>query len=263
MSQNNIHLFAAFLNNGDKLDDSEMKRLVCAANGINISSAEFESSYIEVENASAISAATTKFLKFLGYIDKDPIIYYEDVHDSFDVPGLGVDEINIRLYTPDGTDLPNMNVQITDPSGNHASNVAIRNSRTYRVYKIVDPQPGQWHIDVVLPKNNPIGFSYSHILSLRIDSMLECYPSATDVCVNMSPEFKCLLTQSGTVITDPNAYIGYNCELEIMNSSTGEIVGKYPIVLDSNGELRHSVLMDTYGYLHLRRDRCYQPRRQA
>lgn len=255
MSQNGIRLFAAFLNNGGKLDDSEMKRLVCAANGINTSSPEFSYSYIEVRNASNISTATTNFLKFLGYIpvgSDDGVDILSDFHDSFTIPGLGVEEINIRLYTPDGADLPDMDVQITNPSGNAAENVAVRNSRTYRVYKIVDPEPGVWNINGTVPVGNSIKFRYTPILSLHIDSVVESQPGVADICVNTIPEFNCLLAQSGVVVKDPNAYIGYDCKLEIMNSTTGEIIGTYPVQINSNGELKYSVPMNTYGYFEAR-----------
>lgn len=255
MSQNGIRLFAAFLNNGGKLDDSEMTRLVCAANGINTSSVEFGYSFIEVQNASNISLATTNFLKFLGYIptvgeDGEDIV--DDFHDSFTIPGLGVEEINIRLYTPNGADLPDMDVRITNPSGNAASNVTVRNSRTYRVYKIVDPEPGEWHIDGTVPVGNSIKFRYTPILSLHIDALVESQPGVADIHVNTNPEFNCLLAQSGSAVTDPNAYIGYDCTLEIMNSTTGEIVGQYPLQINSNGDLKYNVPMDTYGYFEAR-----------
>lgn len=253
MSQNDIHLFGAFLNNNSKLDDSEMKRLVCAANGINASSVEFEQCYIEVKNASVINEATNKFLQFLGYTSLGSsggtiISILDDYHGTFNIPGLGVEEVNIWMYTPDGSNLPDISVTFTDPNGNTAGNVARRSSRTFQVYKIVDPQPGLWHVDVEVPQGNKIEFVYNQILSLHVESLVESNPAAADICVNMTPEFKCLLTQSGNVVTDPNAYIGYNCELQIMNSSTGEIVKTYPVLLNSNGELKQQVPMDTYGY---------------
>lgn len=254
MSQNGIRLFSAFLNNNDRLDDSEMKRLVCAANGINESSMEFQYSYVEINTAKDINKASTNFLKFLGYIDpsyQDEIIT-QNVHDTFVVPGIGVEEMNIRLYSPYGEALPNLTVTITQPDGTVATNVANRISRTFRVYKIINPTPGQWTIDITVPENNMLYYCYTPVISLDVDALVESVPQPQDLRVNMSPTFTCMLAQGGTAVTDPAAYSDYNCTLEVKDVTDPGNAMTYDIQRSTAGSLSHTMLLDTYGTFEVR-----------
>lgn len=248
LNKNGIRVFGAFLNKGGQNSDEEMKRIVCNANGISTTSQEFQNSYVELQDASGISKAATSFLKFLGYISPDDNfeIYYDDIHDSFTIPGIGVEEMNIRLYSPFGEDLPNLDVKITQPDGTVINGVALKQSRTYRVYKLVKPAPGLWTIDIKVPEGNKIGYAYSPVVSLFIDSLVETNPAPQDLWVNKTADFTCLLSQAGNVITDPAAYQGYNCTLFIKNVVTGESV-PYEIQPNAAGALTMSKLLDTYG----------------
>lgn len=248
MSQNGIRLFGAFLNNGGKLDDSEMKRLVCAANGISTTSPEFQYSYVEIEDASSIHDASTSFLKFLGYIDPNfiPNVSYNDIHDTFTVPGIGVEEMNIRLYSPYGDDLPALNVKITQPDGTVITGVPMKESRTFRVYKLIKPDPGLWQIDITVPAGNALAYVYTPVVSLYIDSLVESNPAPQNLFVNQSPDFTCLLSQAGTAITDPAAYYGYDCALQIKDVSNGNTVS-YDVLANTAGAFTQNVLLGTYG----------------
>lgn len=254
MSQNGIRLFGAFLNNGGKLDDSEMKRLVCAANGINESSMEFQYSYVEILDANSFNKASTNFLKFLGYIDPNYVDkrVTEDIHDTFVVPGMGVEEMNIRLYSPDGNDLPDLTVTITQPDGTVATNVSSRESRTFRVYKLVKPAPGQWTIDITVPKGNTLYYCYTPVVSLDIDALVQSDPLPQDLRVNMTPTFTCLLAKSGTAVTDPAAYSGYECTLEIRDVTDPDNPTTYDVQRNTAGSLIYSLPLDTYGNFEVR-----------
>lgn len=249
MSQSGIRLFGAFLNDSGKLDDAEMKRLVCAANGIGTTSEQFQYSYVEITDSSTIHEATNSFLAFLGKIDwplSDDDVYIDDIHKTFTIPGIGVEEMNIRLYSHHGDDLPNLDVKITQPDGTVITGVALKNSRTYRVYKLVNPDPGLWHIDVTVPEGNKIEFKFRPVLSLYIDSQVESNPAPQDIHVNLTPDFTCLLSQAGTVITNPAAYMGYDCVLRIKNVSNGDTT-EYKVQANTSGSLVCNPTLDTYG----------------
>lgn len=246
--QNGIRVFGAFLNKGGKNDDTEMKRIVCNSNGISATSKEFQYSYVELQQAGDISQATTNFLKFLGYISPDDefVIHYDDIHDSFTVPGIGVEEMNIRVYSPYGEKLPELDVKITQPDGSVVAGVAMKESRTYRVYKLIKPMAGLWNIDIKVPEGNKVGFAYSPVVSLFIDSLVETNPAPQDLHVNLTADFNCLLSQAGTVITDPAAYQGYTCALHIKNVNTGD-VEILDVPLNTAGSMTLSKMLDTYG----------------
>lgn len=253
MSQNGIRLFGAFLNNGGHLDDTEMKRLVCAANGISTTSTEFQHSYVEIKNSSSIHEASTSFLKFLHYIgsDEDFVIGVDSIHDSFTIPGIGVEEMNIRLFAPYGDDLPKLDVKITQPDGTVITGVSMKESRTFRVYKLINPDPGTWLIDIVVPEGNTLAYAYMPVVSLYIDAELQSNPAIQDIHVNMTPDFTSLLSQSGTIVTNPAAYMGYDCELLIKNVSNGE-TQRYDVLANTSGSLVCSPLLDTYGTFEAR-----------
>lgn len=248
MSQEGIRLFGAFLNNRGKLEDPEMENLVCAANGISPSSPEFQYSYIEIDESSKIHAASTSFLKFLGYIDDDEdfITLYDDYDGTFTIPGIGVEEMNIRLYSPAGEKLPDMAVTLTKPDGTIYNSAAEKKSRTYQVYKLEKPDSGVWKIHIEVPEGEEVEYIYMPVVSLYIDSLLESNPAPQNLYVNQNPAFTCLLAQGGNPVTNPAAYFGYDCTLVMKNVTTGDTV-TYDVQANTSGSLMHNILLDIYG----------------
>lgn len=247
MSSNGIRLFGAFLNQGGKLDDTEMQRLVCAANGISVNSSEFQYSYVELQNASGIHQASTQFLQFLGYIgDEEPMILYDNYTATFTIPGVGVEEMNIRLYSPDGEDLPAMNIQIIQPDGTTVTGVAMKGSRTYRVYKLTQPMSGEWRIEIQVPEGNRLAYVYAPVISLYVNSQLEVEPDLDQLHVGMDAEVSCLLAQGSTVCTDPAAYYGYDCVLQVRNVANGA-TERYEVTMNAVNEMKQLLELNDYG----------------
>lgn len=226
MSKNNIKLFGAFLNKGGTLDSSEIVDLVCAANGINQNSVAFQTSYVEINDAATFHNATTVLLQFLGFVPGPDVPPTTDsLSDVFYIPGIGIEEMNIRLYTVSGDNLPDLTVTLTQPDGNVLTGTALealsRSSRTFRVYKLTKPMAGEWKLDITVPNGNKVAYCYSPILSVHVESMLTVNPDVSQLHANMDAEFTALLAQSGNVITDPGAYRGYDCRIEMTDVTTG------------------------------------------
>lgn len=252
MSENGIRLFAAFLNSGSQFDGAEMKRLVCAANGISADSSEFQYSYVEINNAASMHSAFDKFKLFLGLKGiGNPVVTTKDLHDTFVIPGLGVEEMNIRLTSPNGEDLPALTVTITQPDGTVMKATPQKQSRTYCVYKLVQPAAGQWKLDITVPKGNVLEYQYDPVISLYIDSVVTSDPAVDQLCVNQDPAFTCQLAQYGVTVSDPAAYQGYTCTLEMKNVVTGA-VETCELTMDSNGQLIQSIPLTTYGTFEVR-----------
>ena len=247
MATNGTRLFGVFLNKGGRSDSTEVADIVCSANGINVNSPEFDYSYVEITDANSAHKAVNAFLKFLGYIhDDDFIELYDDFTDKFTIPGVGVEEMNIRLYSPSGESLPNLKVTITQPDGTTISGVPLRSSRTYRVYKLVDPMPGEWTLEITVPKGNTVGYVYSPVVSLQVDALTQTTPDAAQLHVNMDGQFTALLTKNGTVLTDSASYRGYDCTLKLTNLGTGK-EASYPIAPNAAGQFIQTLPLDTYG----------------
>lgn len=252
MSENGIRMFAAFLNDGGKLDGAETKRLVCAANGISADSSEFQHSYVEINSAASMHSAFDKFKIFLGLKGiGNPVVTTKDLHDTFVIPGLGVEEMNIRLTSPNGEDLPDLAVTITQPDGTVMKATPQKQSRTYRVYKLVKPAAGQWKLNITVPKGNVLEYQYDPVISLYVDSVVTSDPAADQLCVNQNAAFHCQLAQYGVTVADPAAYQGYTCTLEMKNVVTGA-VETCEVAMNSNGQLIQSIPLMTYGTFEVR-----------
>ena len=251
MSQNGIRLFGAFLNKNGKIDSSEIADMVCAANGVGRNSLEFANSYVEITDAASCHQAVTVLLRFLGYItgSVDAVPHVDTIEDTFTIPGVGVEEFNIRLYSYMGDNLPAMDVQLTMPDGTVLSGVSLdslcRSSRTIRVYKLQDPMPGQWHLKVTVPEKNTIAYVYDKVYSLLVGSGLTITPDVTDLHVNLNAAFTATLSQRGQTVTDPLAYQGYTCRLEVKNLETNE-VETFPIE-GKDGIFVKDMLLGQYG----------------
>ena len=247
--QNGIRLFGAFLNNGGKLPNNEITEIVCAANGINPNSEEFLCSYVELKDASTCHEAVNTLLQFLGYLGPLPPPVTGSIEDEFTIPGIGVEEMNIRLYSYNGADLPDMDVELIRPDGTVLSGTALngmsRNGRTFRVYKLVQPMSGTWKLKVTVPKDNKIAYVYSRVFSKHVDAELTISPSAANLHVNANADFTAALSQNGVAVTDPLAYTGYECLLEITNLADNTAV-TYPIAGNS-GSYVYPMTLTEYG----------------
>lgn len=250
MSANGIRLFGAFLNNQGKIKSDEISDAVCAANGVGKDSEVFKKSYVEITDAASCHRAVTVLLQFLGYVGSEPPEPITGtIEDTFTIPGVGVEEFNIRLYSYAGEDLPEMTVVLTMPDGTELKGTKLddmcRSSRTVRTYKIPKPMSGQWNLKVTVPEDNTIAYVYDKVYSLVIGSSIAVSPDVADLHVNGTASFTATLTQRGTTVTDPYAYEGYECRLDIMDHRTNQVT---PYIIDNNnGVFTYDLLLQEYG----------------
>lgn len=266
MRENGIRLFGAYLHaanstsGGTLHSDVSIAEIVCAANGINTSSEAFSNSFVELTNAGDAHRAVDQLLKFLGIRNESPNLIQIDLDnpwkDSFTIPGLGVESMTIRLYSQAGSDLPDMVATFVDPDGKTVTDEQALSiaSRTYRQYRIDQPQSGSWQLTIALPEDKKIGKTvecyYDPILSLSVGAVLTASPDFDSLWVGGETELSAYLSQDGMLITDPAAYAGYTCSLDLMNLDTMETT-KYDIP-QSNGALRKTLSTDTYGAFKIR-----------
>ena len=251
MSQNGIRLMGAFLNKNGKLDATEIQNIICAANGISTNSSEFRESYVEITDAASCHMAVNTLLSFLGYVsDVDPEIVYGDLTDQFTIPGTGVEEMNIRLYSADGEDLADLQVSLTQPDGSQLQGDVLRSmcrsSRTFRVYKLSNPMPGQWTLNIHVPDDAEVRYYYSPVASVYVNAALETDPAPEFLYCNQEARFHAMLTQSDTPIVDVAGYNGYTCTLELTNKGNSE-KETFTLTPDASGKLILPKTMDTYG----------------
>ncbi len=244
---NGIRVFGVFLNKDGAYKTDEVSDIVCAANGINVNSEEFAKSYVEIRTADDSHAAVSLFLDFLGFDrSPNPERHTDDFTEKFVIPGVGVKEMNIRLYSDGGANLPDLKVTIIQPDGTTLSGVPLRSSRTYRVYKLVDPMPGEWTIDVKVPKGNEVVFYYDPVMNVDVDATVEVVPAVADLHVNLDGQFTALLQQKGATLYDSASYRGYSCELKVTNLGNGT-VETHSIQPNASSQFIQNVALNTYG----------------
>ena len=248
-----IKLCGVYLNDQGKTNSKEVRSIVCQANGISDSNLNLGDMYVEITDATSCASSTDKFMSMLGFSvpDGDYDIIYSSADRSFRVPGVGVEEANIRLRTVDGNALPDtLDVTITAPDGtvlSGASAAAIcTSSKTYRNYKISAPMSGTWTVHIEIPGDNQIGISYAPIFSTYVGASISVSPAADQLHVNMDAKVTAKLTQDGKEITDSNAYKEYTCKLTLTDTSNGEKT-EYDIPMNGNGEFVYTLPLETYG----------------
>lgn len=247
----NVRLMGIFLNKKGKLPSKEIKGIVCAANGISESSEEFNNSYVEIHNAASAHQAVAVMLRFMGYIsNQEPTVIYDNLDDTFTVPGIGVEGINIRLYSPNGQTLPKMTVVLTRPDGTELKGAELnaigRFGRTFHVYQLVSPMPGTWNLHIEVPKGNKVGYCYDPVISLHVDAGMEVSPDPASWHVNKEVTFTGYLSQGGTKVTDPTSYREYVCTLVITNLMDGS-VETFEIPTTTSGIFQLTHKLDKYG----------------
>lgn len=232
-------LCGIYLNGGSTLgDDSEVRSIVAEANGLAPSDLRINDLYVEIHDARDCIDATDAFLRALGYaIDEESEIITSTTERNFLVPGVGVLDATIRLYTVDGTPLPQgLDVSFRKPNGDVIGGAAANalcfswsstspdtklRDPISRVYKLKMPEPGLWTVHVDVPEGNTVEIHYSPSFNVDIGAVLVSDPVAGDVHANMDVLVTAQLTQFGQVLTDARNYDFYACALHMKDIDTG------------------------------------------
>jgi len=231
---------------------------VARANGIASNSSLLNDYFIEINNAADCFDSIDQLLQLLGYSIPDGVYIYDSADYSFRIPGIGVEEVTLRIRTKDGSGLPEGTyLAITDPNGK-AYRADERSSAldSYRVYKITDPMAGTWNIHIEVPKQydkkgneipNNVGIQYLPMFSMYVQCGFETSVPAASLHSNMTTDVTAYLELNGTRITDPAAYKEFDCVLTIENTVTGEKT-EYVIAQDSLGNFILPITIDFYGF---------------
>lgn len=249
MQDDNIKLCGVFLNcNGS--DSTEVRDIVSRTVGGN--SSYLGELYVEINDAADIPFAVDTFFKFLGYSDGgtgEPID--KTFERTFRIPGVGVEEANIRIRTADGASLPDgMVVSIIEPDGDHLSAADLAaicsSGRTYQIYKIRNPESGTWTVKVELPQDNEVRIYYNPILSLYVDAGVEVSPAPEKLRVNDTAHIEGFLVRDGSPVVDPADYREYVCQIETKNIFNG-VIDTQTVSINSNNEFILDKLLNEYG----------------
>ena len=249
MCENNIKLCGVFLNKDNRSNSTEVRDMVCAANGIASNTLELGDIYIEIADSASCHSAMEQFMRLLGYSTSDPIPVPGVI--SFRVPGTGAEEANIRIYSTNGDTLPkDLSVSITAPDGTVFSGATVeaicRSGRTFKNYKLVNPESGTWTIAVNTDDKDSVGVVCELVFTMDKEAAMETEPSASELHSNMEVKVTGYLTQNGVRVTDLSEYREYTCTLFLRDLATNEEIS-YEIQPDNRDQFSRMIQLDRYG----------------
>jgi len=249
MLENNIKLCGVFLNKNGRSTSTEVVDMVCAANGVANNTLALGDTYIEIEDSTSCHAAMEHFMRLLGFSTSDPIPVPGVV--TFRVPGTGAEEANIRIYSTNGETIPkDLSVSITSPSGVKLSGTTAeaicRSGRTFKNYKLVNPESGTWSIKVDTDDTKAVGIVCELVFTMDKKAEMVLIPAAEQLHVNGDLTVEAFLTKDGVRETEPAQYREFTCELVMRNLRTNEET-RYTISPDRSNVHKITVPLNTYG----------------
>ena len=180
--EKNISIYSVCLNANKKADSSEMKQISVATGG------EFR----EVQDAKDLQEVFNVFYNLIYgtstiMLTDDTFTSDGKLETTFNVPGIGVEEVNIIIYGKTS------NVQLINPSGEEHQ-VAVVHADTFTMIKLTDVTPGTWKLVAL---GNPgdtikVNMVYNTNLNVLISTEL------TENVINPKKEEK-------------NDYLGHHC----------------------------------------------------
>lgn len=214
-----IPIYSVCLNSNHRADTGEMAQISAATGGV----------FQEVENAEDLADVFNAFYDLI--YGTSTVTLADDVfppsgilETKFDVPGIGVEEVNIvitgkvdsiNLISPDGTD----------------GGADISSAETYTLVKTSQIVPGTWSLITTGVPGDHIKINMVYNPNLRIDVKL-----LPDGVVEPNKPVQILATlRSGTApVTSISQYQGYSAELRVKNTRH-EVIETQPMALDDDG----------------------------
>lgn len=233
-----IAIYSVCLNANQTADLSEMQQISNATGGVfqEVTVAEdlqevFNTSYELIYGTSTIPLFSGTF-PASGQLET-----------TFDVPGLGVEEVNIIIYGDTSK------LRLIQPNGIEG-NAAQSAADTFFMIKQVNPLPGTWTLITEGIPGNDIKINMLYNTNLEIDVSID--PDAQSINPADPVTFKARLAGNNVIASNSQQYIGYSAELVVtkafnMDDTNG--AERIPMqVVDDHFEVEHSFEEGTYYY---------------
>lgn len=232
--EDGVVIYSVCLNENHAADVSEMQQLSDATGGVfrEVTRAEdlqevFNSFYDLIYGTSTITLVDDKFPES-GQLET-----------SFEVPGLGVEEVNIIIYGN------TTRKSLRRPDGTESEATSIEYD-TFSMVKLTDVVPGTWTLVTQgIPGDSiKINMVYNTNLSIEVTSD----PQEQIVNPTDSVTIYARLKGDGILATTGEEYVGYRAQLELMDAY-GEPLETIPMQLvDEHFEITRSFEEGTYYY---------------
>lgn len=217
---NNIEIYTICLNANNKADTSEMIQISESTDGV------FE----EIAKASDLNDAFNTFYSLI-YGTESVTLIDESFNDNgtiekkFNVPGFGVEEINILIYgTP-------KEVIVLKPDGTESPS-EIESHDAFSLVKVTETEAGEWTLNVKGNAGEKIKVNMVYNTDLSVS--LKAKPKDTSLYPGTKVTVTAALQSGEEKASDKNQYIGYEGELRIFNAK-GEQIDKVPMKITNDG----------------------------
>ena len=223
--ENDIPIYTLCLNASPVADPSELSEIASRTNG----------EAIEVNKAEDLSDAFRQFYTLIfstsvENIQEDTFPESGQLGYDFEVPQYGAEEVNI-IINAQSISMDALSSPSRDWTREEVQDCTMKGGN-YWVIKLVNPEPGPWHIDLKGVKGDK---SMINILyNVNTEAVLETADGASEYSLGEKAQLKLSLVQEGNAITDPNVSKEYQAEATFENLSTGN-VSTVTMTPDNNG----------------------------
>lgn len=232
-----IPIHCVCLNTNNSANTSEVKKIAEATDGI----------YMEINSADDLSNVFEQFYSLIYNepgISDDIIIGPDGIFTKkFQVPSVGVAEVNIVIRTPKN----NAKVTLTRPNGIQMSDSEMSAISTigsnYQLTKLVEPDTGIWELQIKGDPNTRLSLNWIYNTELGAD--IECSADPNNIPLNSSVQINGYLLDNGSRVTDEASYHEYSATLVMTNAATGT---ENTLPMTSDGaSFKADVTLNEYG----------------
>lgn len=215
-----IAIYSVCLNANQEADVAEMDQISRGTGGV----------FMEVTEAEDLKDVFNTFYELIYDTRTTPIDVDDNVfpdsgilETEFDVPGLGVEEVNIiiyghatsiTLYRPDGT----------------PSDVSRIDSSTFTMLKLTDVVPGTWKLVTEGVPGDEIRIDM--VINPNLGLIVNGPSAGKTVSTEDTVRISAVLTENNVAATSSQQYAGYSAQMLVMDASDDEtVVDRVPMQL--------------------------------
>lgn len=229
-----IQIYSVCLNANKSADVSEMRQLADATGGV----------FQEVAKAEDLQNVFNSFYNLIYGTSTITLVdeVFPDtgrLETAFDVPGLGVEEVNIIIYGN------TTKISLLKPDGSESSATAVI-SETFSLLKLTDVVPGTWTLVTEGVPGDSIKINMVYNTNLGVEMSIT--PEERIINPANPVTITAKLKGNNVLATSGDQYIGYTAELQVLDAY-GELLESIPMeVVDDHFEVKRTFEEGTYYY---------------
>ena len=217
--EKNIPIYSVCLNENNSADTSEMLQISASTGGV----------FQEVNSAEDLREAFNNFYNLIYGTSTITLVdetFPETgvVETLFDIPGIGVEEVNIIIYGKTSE------IKLYKPDGSE-SNLMSNSSNTFTMVKITDIVPGTWNLVTKGIPGDQIKINMVYNAALNLELKIDDEDNLLDTNTNL--QITALLKSGDVIASSEDQLMGYSATLQILDAY-GDPIGNAPMIPNGN-----------------------------